>query len=171
MSSKTEAIEAKPLPRKEVVTGFDPVELRAPFFLRCGAIAFDYLLFIVFPVAGLLLSRMFGNDGARLLSSDLNNVGWLIAIIVGISNILLLPMVAGQSLGKMFAGLRIVSVNGERAGVGKIALRQTLGYLLTIATGLLGLFISVFSSKGRALHDYLTGTMVVYGAALPKNDR
>lgn len=168
MSSKSEAIEAKSLPRKEVVTGFDPVELRAPFFLRCGAIAFDYLLFIIFPVLGLLLSRMFGNDGARLLSSDLNNVGWLIAVLVGVSNTLLLPMVAGQSLGKMFAGLRIVSVNGERAGTGKILFRQTLGYVLTVATGMLGLFLSVFNSKGRALHDYLTGTMVVYGAATPK---
>lgn len=168
MSSKVEVIETKPIQRKEVVLGFDPIEFRAPFFLRCGAVAFDYLLVIIFPVLGLLLSRMFGNDGARLLSSDLNNVGWLIAVLVGISNTILLPMVAGQSIGKMFAGLRIVNINGERASAGKILLRQTVGYVLTVATGFLGFFVAVFNSKGRALHDFLAGTMVVYGSATPK---
>ncbi len=168
MSSKTDAISASLPRRKEIITGFDPVALRAPFFLRCGAIAFDYLLIIVFPVLGLLLGRFLGNDGARLLSSEINNLAWLVAILVGLSNMILLPLIAGQSLGKMFAGIRIVTINGEEAPLGSILLRQTVGYALTFVTGGLGLFFSVFSSKGRALHDYLAGTVVVYGTPTPR---
>lgn len=168
MSSKSDAISASLPQRKEIITGFDPVALRAPFFLRCGAIAFDYLLIIVFPVLGLLLGRFLGNDGARLLSSEINNIAWLVAIFVGLSNTILLPLIAGQSLGKMFAGIRIVTINGEEASLGSILLRQTVGYALTFVSGGLGLFFSVFSSKGRALHDYIAGTVVVYGTPTPR---
>lgn len=168
MSSRTDAVAASPPKKKEIITGFDPVELRAPFFLRCGAIAFDYLLVVIFPVLGLLLGRYWGNDGARLLSSEINNVAWLVAILVGFSNIVLLPLVAGQSLGKMLAGIRIVTIRGEEPSFGSIIFRQTLGYLLTLASGGLGFFFSVFSSKGRALQDYLAGTVVVYGTPTPK---
>lgn len=168
MSSRTDAVPASPPKKKEIITGFDPVELRAPFFLRCGAIAFDYLLVVIFPVLGLLLGRFWGNDGARLLSSEINNIAWLVAILVGLSNVVLLPLVAGQSLGKMFAGIRIVTINGGEPSFPSIILRQTLGYLLTLATGGLGFFFSVFSSKGRALQDYLAGTVVVYGRPTPR---
>jgi uncharacterized RDD family membrane protein YckC len=166
MGSKAAAVDsAVSSPRKEVVVGFDPVKLKAPFLLRCGAAVIDYLLVILVPVCGILLARFLGNDGTRLVNSEINNFAWLLAILVAICNLLLLPAVAGQSVGKMVTGLRVVKLNGERAPVAAILLRQTAGYLLTLITGGLGLFLSVFSSKGRALHDLISGTVVVYGAS------
>jgi uncharacterized RDD family membrane protein YckC len=164
MSSKQEALPAKALNRKPTIANFDAVAMRAPFYLRCGAVAFDYLLIIIWPVFGLLLGRSLGIDGAKLLTGELNNIAWLIAILVGLSNNLLLPLVTGQSLGKMAAGLRIVTSEGGHPQARALLFRQTLGYLLTVATFGLGFLFSVFSSKGRALHDYLAGTQVVFGS-------
>ena len=164
MGSKAVAVaSAAPGPRKEVVVGFDPVRLKAPFLLRCGATIIDYLLIILIPVCGILLSRFLGNDGTRLVNSEINNFAWLLAILIGVCNLILLPAVSGQSVGKMATGLRVVGLNGERANIRSVLFRQIIGYLLTLATGGLGLFLSVFSKKGTALHDLISGTVVVYG--------
>ena len=165
MSSKAVAgVNADAGQRKEVIIGFDPDRLKAPFFLRCGAAVIDYLLLILIPVCGLLLSRFLGNDGTRLVNSEINNFAWLLAILVAICNTVLLPAVVGQSVGKMVTGLRIVRLNGESANTGTIVIRQVLGYFLTLLTGGLGFFFSVFSVRGRALHDYLSETVVVYAS-------
>lgn len=164
MSSKQEALPVKAPSRKPTIANFDAVAMKAPFYLRCGAVAFDYLLIIIWPVLGLLLGRSLGIDGAKLLTGELNNIAWLIAILVGLSNNILLPLVTGQSLGKMAAGLRIVTSKGEHPPFGSLVFRQTLGYLLTFGSLGLGFLFSVFSSKGRALHDYLAGTQVVFGS-------
>lgn len=147
---------------REVIVGFSPEAVRAPFLLRCGALIIDYILVIAIPVIGLLLSRFAGNDGAKLLNDGLNNAGWLVAVLVGITNIVLLPMFSGQTLGKMLTGLRIVRIDGTAPTVASIAFRQTGGYVLTMASLGIGFFVSAFSSKGRALHDYLAGTVVIY---------
>lgn len=164
MSSKQEALPVKAPNRKPRIANFDPVAMKAPFYLRCGAVAFDYLLIIIWPVLGLLLGRGLGIDGARLLTGELNNIAWLIAILVGLSNNVLLPLATGQSLGKMAAGLRIVAADGGHPPFGSLIFRQTFGYLITFGSLGLGFLFSVFSSKGRALHDYLAGTQVVFGS-------
>lgn len=163
MSSNAAAANpAKSLARKEIVVDFDPVKLHAPFFLRCGAAVIDYLIFIIIPVLGLLLGRFLGNDGARLVNSELNNIAWLVSIIIALCNMILLPMVSGQSIGKMITGIRIVNITGESASVASIIFRNTIGYLLTLLSIGIGFLFSVFSSKGRALHDFVSGTVVVY---------
>ncbi|MEO8572357.1 MAG: RDD family protein [Pyrinomonadaceae bacterium] len=147
---------------REVIVGFSPEALRAPFLLRCGALIIDYIVVISIPVIGLLLSRFSGNDGAKLLNEGISSASWLVALLVGITNIVLLPMFSGQTIGKIVTGLRIVRIDGTAPPIGVIALRQTAGYFLTLASVGLGFFLSVFSSKGRALHDYISGTVVIY---------
>ena len=141
---------------------FSPEILKAPFFLRLGAAFIDYIIIVIFPVIGLLLSSFAGNDGSRLIHSQLNNIGWLAAIFVAIVNLIILQAAIGQSVGKLLTGLRIVSIDGSEPAFGTIILRNTLGYLLTLGSAGLGLLFSVFSSKGRALQDYIAGTVVIY---------
>lgn len=148
---------------KEVVVGFSPEALQAPFLLRCGALTIDYIIVIAIPVIGLLVSRFSGNDGAKLLNDGVNSAAWLIGLFVGIVNLVFLPMVIGQTVGKLATGIRIVAKDGSSPSVRAILLRQTVGYLLTFVTLGLGFFLSFFSRKGRALHDYLAGTVVIYG--------
>ena len=161
-ASLDKAVSAENPRVKQIVVDFSPESVKAPFFLRCGAMLIDYIVVISIPVISLLLSRFMGNDGARLLNSELNNAGWLIAVLLGLTNFILLPMFSGQTIGKVLAGLRIVRIDGRSASVGKIAFRQTFGYFLTAASLGIGFFISFLSSKGRALHDYVAGTVVIY---------
>ncbi|HKP68263.1 MAG TPA: RDD family protein [Pyrinomonadaceae bacterium] len=147
---------------REVIVGFSPEALKAPFLLRCGALTIDYIVVVAIPVIGLLVSRFSGNDGARLLNDGVNSAAWIIGVFVGIVNLVFLPMVSGQTLGKMLTGIRIVAMDGSAPHLGAIALRQTVGYLLVAVTLGLGYFISFFSRKGRALQDYVAGTVVIY---------
>ena len=147
---------------EETIVDFDPTRVKAPFFLRCGALLADYIVFISIPVIGLILGRYMGNDGARLLGGSLSDASWLIAILLAFTNFIVLPVFSGQTIGKMLAGLRIVRLDGRSASKGSILLRQTVGYLLTAASLGIGFLFSVLSSKGRALHDYIAGTVVIY---------
>lgn len=159
--SESTAEVRKPVTR-EIIVGFSPEAVRAPFLLRCGALIIDYIIVIAIPVIGLLLSRFSGNDGSKLLNEGLSNAGWLVAVLVGFTNMVFLPMFSGQTVGKIVTGLRIVRIDGSAPTIGAVAFRQTGGYFLTLASLGIGFFISVFSSKGRALHDYLSGTVVIY---------
>jgi uncharacterized RDD family membrane protein YckC len=131
----------------------------------------DYMVVVMIPVIGLLLSRVMGYDGAKLLNSELTGVGRAAAVILAIANLVLLPIFTGQSIGKILTGLRIVRIDGRQVPTGAMAVRQTAGYFLTLASLGIGFLLSVFSSKGRALHDYLTGTVVVYADKRTKRIR
>jgi uncharacterized RDD family membrane protein YckC len=148
---------------EQVIVNFDAAQVKAPFVLRCAALTVDYIIIVMIPVLMLLFGRMMGNDGTKLLGGPLNSTGYLIALLVGASNLIILPAIAGQSIGKAVTGIRIVSSNGEGANFGQILRRNLIGYLVTLLTGMLGFIIAAFSSKGRALHDYIGGTVVIYG--------
>jgi len=132
-------------------------ELSAPFLLRCGAVLIDYIIFLIFPVGGLLSDRIFSGGLDIVADSTL----WFLAVILSLVNIVLLPLICRQSIGKLLTGLRIISVKGERSTSGAVLLRQTLGYILTLATLGLGFLICLFTPRARTLHDYLAGTRVV----------
>ena len=149
--------------RREVVLGFSPESVHAPFLLRCGALLLDYVFIIVAPVIFLFLGRFFGEDGTALINGELNNAGWLIAIVIAVADLILLPVVSGQSLGKICAGLHIVSIDGTPARFKNILVRQTLGYFLTLITLGLGFFLSAFNRSGRSLHDLISRTVVIKG--------
>lgn len=164
MNAKAErSIPVKRAGTSEKIVDFSPEQLAAPFLLRCGALMIDYILIISVPVICMLASRYVGNDGAKLLNSELNNTGWLIAILLGLTNFIILPVFSGQSLGKMLTGLRIVALDGRSISFGTILIRHTFGYLFTVLTAGLGFLLSVVNKKGRTLHDYIAGTVVVYG--------
>jgi uncharacterized RDD family membrane protein YckC len=154
---------------REVIVDFDASELKAPFLLRCGALLIDYILIVSVPIICLLIGRLFGDDGRKLLNSELSNTGWLMAILLAVTNFVIFPMFSGQSIGKMLTGLRIVKTDGSTPGFGSFLLRHILGYLLTVLTLGLGFLFSVLNAKGRALHDLVAGTVVVYGKRRPKS--
>jgi uncharacterized RDD family membrane protein YckC len=97
------------------------------------------------------------------LNSELSNTGWLIMLLLGLTNFVIFPMFSGQSIGKMLTGLRIVQKDGSPATFLQLLLRHTIGYLLTAATLGLGFLFSALNQKGRALQDLIGGTVVIYG--------
>ncbi len=161
MEGKTGRQPTKRRVNSEVVLAFSPESVHAPFLLRCGALFIDYLLIIFVPVGFLFLGRFFGEDGSNLIYGDLNNAGWLIAVVLAVANFVLLPASIGQSVGKLLAGIRIVDISGAQPSLKRIVLRQTVGYLLTSATLGLGFLLAAANRSGRSLHDLLAHTVVI----------
>src|SRR5687768_16944207 len=152
----------------EGVVDFNPAAVTAPFALRCGALLADYLLVIVIPAGFLLISRASGNAGSNLINSGFNDIGWLTGLLIAFVSFLLLPIATGKSFGKMAAGLRIVTKDGREPSVRRMAVRQLVAGVLFILTGGLSFLFSALNSSGRALHDYITGTMVIYADKRPR---
>jgi uncharacterized RDD family membrane protein YckC len=145
--------------KREVIVDFSADALRAPFALRCGSFFIDYILVVAVPVLGLVFSLLIDDNPAKAS----NNTTWLIAFLVGISDLIIFPALSGQTLGMMICGLRIVTPDGRDASAGRVILRNTAGYLLTAITLGVGFLMAAVTPTRRALHDYVSGTMVVYG--------
>ncbi|MGI8786633.1 MAG: RDD family protein [Pyrinomonadaceae bacterium] len=164
MSARIETtVPVKTIRTEQVIVDFDAERFKAPFSLRCGAVLIDYILLVFVPVICLLLGRFSEYDGTKLLNSEISNAGWLIMILLAITDFVIFPMFSGQSIGKMLTGLRIVKTDGNAASFSRLLVRHLIGYPLTILTLGLGFFIAVLNNRGRALHDFLAGTIVVYG--------
>ncbi|MDM7921156.1 MAG: RDD family protein [Pyrinomonadaceae bacterium] len=162
-ANQTRPVPRKRLVNKETIVGFSADTLRAPFSLRLASASIDYLIVIVFPVGFLLLARIFGSDGSALINSELNNIGWLLGILIAACNLIALPAISGRTLGKFLTGLSVVDSSGAVPKIKAMLLRQTLGYFIVLATGGLSFLLAAFSSRGRALHDLISGTVVIHG--------
>ncbi len=164
MNARVErAVTAKAVRTEQVIVDFEAERLKAPFLLRCGAFLIDYILLIFIPVSSLLIGRLMNIESSKLLNSEISNTGWLIMLLLALTNFVIFPMFSGQSIGKMLTGLRVVRTDGNAASFSQLLVRHSIGYLLTIATVGLGFLFSILNQKGRALHDFLAGTVVVYG--------
>ena len=147
--------------QKEIIVGFDAERFQAPFALRCGALLIDYLIVVAAPAITFLAAASRGLSGTKFWRDSTLPIGWLIAVLIIVSNFVILPVVTGRTIGKLIAGLTVVGKKGESLTFGAAALRHLLGYPLTLLTGGIGFAIAAFNPKGRALHDFLAGTIVV----------
>ncbi len=153
------AVAAKEAPEMEAIINFSPERMKAPFFLRCTALAFDYMLLLAPPILWLLLSELFDEHGTASIAGS----AWVIGIVLFIANFLVFPILRGQTLGKKLCGLTIVKMDGADVTIGSILVRNLLGYLLTVLTLGLGFLLAAVNSSGRTLHDLMSGTIVVRG--------
>jgi uncharacterized RDD family membrane protein YckC len=157
------ALSAKKIPDAENDAVFDPVRLRAPFALRCAAFCIDYLTLLLLPALWLMGNRVIAEKGSPM---SLGIGVWLMAGAIFVVNFLLLPLFRGQSVGKFVTGLTILHQEGRPAGMGRLLLRNSAGYLLTLLSLGLGFVAAAFNQSGRTLHDVIAGTIVVRGRQL-----
>ena len=122
----------------------------------------DYATVIVFPIVFLLVGRILGYDGAKLLGSGTTIIGLLLAVGLAFGNLVLLPFYNAQSIGKWLTGISIVTSDGESPSMGALALRHTVGYLATLLTFGFGFLLPSASGTGSALHDRISKTVVIY---------
>ncbi|MEP6850350.1 MAG: RDD family protein [Acidobacteriota bacterium] len=147
---------------REVIAAFEPRALKAPFALRCAALCIDYIVLISVPVLTLVLGVSFGGATMSRTGVVSNSTGWLLGALICLTNFFILPSVNGQSIGKMLTGLRIVKMDGRAISFGTVLLRNLVGYAITGLTLGLGFFLAAAGKNGRALHDLIAGTVVVY---------
>lgn len=163
MSARVErTIPAKRMRTEKVVVNFDAERLKAPFTLRCGAILIDYILVIIPLAISYLLSYSKPITGAKW-NDELLNIGWLVTILLILTDFVIFPLINGQTIGKMLTGLRIVKIDGNASSFVAVLMRHLIGYPVSLLVFGLGFLLPVLNESGRALHDYLAGTVVVYG--------
>jgi uncharacterized RDD family membrane protein YckC len=149
----------------EKIIDFAPERVKAPFALRCAALLIDYAVLLVIPVGWLLLARFLSDTG---VPDGIGRTIWILGILLFVADFLLLPILTkGQSFGKVLVGIRIVRIDGTRVHAVGILLRNLLGYLLSALTLGLGFLLSAVNNSGRALHDYVGGTVVIRARKTP----
>lgn len=65
------------------------------------------------------------------------------------------------TLGKKLLGLKVVSEDFSKASLGNIILRETVGKLISSIILLIGYIMVAFNTRKRALHDIISGTVVI----------
>jgi uncharacterized RDD family membrane protein YckC len=128
----------------------------AGFWIRAVAAAVDFTLFA-------LAHASFRAAARRWAPVD---DGWSVEPTVGVFVLLftlayttVLHSVAGQTVGKLLVGVRVVGVQGELPGLGASLLRY-VGYYASAATAGLGFLMAGLRRDKRALHDLVAGTRV-----------
>ncbi|NBH10756.1 RDD family protein [Amycolatopsis sp. SID8362] len=149
----------------ELVTGEAVVlDLRvAKLASRALAMALDVLLqFALLLVAFIVLTLTVpGEDEALALTLILVCV---VLILVGYP-VLSETLTRGRSLGKMAVGLRVVRVDGGPIRFRHALVRGLAGFVVDFWTlglfGAVAVIVSLCSSDGRRVGDFLAGTLVV----------
>ena len=140
----------------------------AGFVTRLIAFAIDQLI-VGFAVAAVVLLAEFVTSAFNVNewfgTGDL--AGTIVTVLVVVTSALifllydlLFWMLAGQTPGKRFLGVRIVRTDGKRLRWGN-ALRRKVGYWIS-AILFLGYLWVIVDNKRQAWHDHLAGTLVLY---------
>lgn len=142
------------------------VRYRAPFALRCGALLIDYIVLALVLTFSIMIARLMGG-GARLAGGSAEKIGIVLTLVVAIADLGVLAGITGRSIGKWTTGLRIERISGGPPGIIRALVRHVIGYPLSLIPFALGFLMVTVSSSGRALHDYLAGTVVVRRSGAP----
>src|SRR5438128_1705254 len=136
------------------------VRYRAPFALRCGALLIDYILLALILTLSIIVARLMGG-GARMAGGTAEKIGLVITSIVALVDLVVLGGIYGQTVGKWTTGLRIERTNGDPPGIVRTLLRTIVGYPLSLLLFGFGFLLAAINPSGRALHDLISGTVVV----------
>lgn len=131
----------------------------AGFFIRLLAFTID-----------MLVTSSLANIVKNLIGSDYDIIGsitayglifWLITILYFT---LLTYFNQGQTLGKMIAGIRVISSRGEKLTFGQVVSRETFGRYVQNKLIFLYLFVA-FAPRKQSLMDMICDTLVVKNSA------
>jgi len=139
---------------------------RAPFALRCGAILIDYILLALILTFSTIMARTMGG-GARLAGGTAEKVGILFTLVAAVLDLGVLAGLTGKTVGKWTTGLRLERTDGSLPGFGWAMLRHFVGYPVSMLVLGIGFLLAIVIPNGRALHDFIAGTVVIreYGGS------
>ena len=111
------------------------------------------VVYFTLAICGMTLAELsLLPKGPLLAFLFVQNAGYLVAFTAG-----------GQTLGKMLAGIKVVSDGSDEGlDLGRAALRTAVWVLLAVPAGL-GFLTALFSNDHRGLHDRFAQTRVVRG--------
>lgn len=87
----------------------------------------------------------------------------LVAVIGFLYYWLLTAFWNGQTLGKKIFRLRVADISGKKAGVGQVALRELVTWLMysTCCLGWIDVAFILFHPRKQAVHDIAARTLVI----------
>lgn len=130
----------------------------AGFWIRALALIIDgAVLLVVRATYALAASLVFGADPER--SWALGSTVSLFTLVFAAAYTTVLHATAGQTIGKLVAGVRVVALDGEPP-LGGAAFLRWLGYFASVATLGFGFVMAGLRADKRALHDVIAGTRV-----------
>ncbi|MFL6255166.1 MAG: RDD family protein [Pyrinomonadaceae bacterium] len=131
---------------------------RAPRFKRMAA-AFTDLLAVAFLCApfAAAIELSIGNWHDPRVSSSMALIAALVMFLYHTCAVAL----AGRTPGMRLCALHIVDARKACVPTTGQCARRAIVYMLSLATGGLGLLYSLFDAEGRTAHDILSGTVVV----------
>lgn len=128
----------------------------ASFGLRAFAFIVDMLVIgainkILINVLGIDLDyEIYGIEMAEILR-------WIVTILYFV---IISLVTKGQTLGKMIAGIRVVSLTSDKLDLGQILIRETAGRIIQNTIMILYL-LPIFTPKNQSLIDFFVDTAVV----------
>lgn len=146
----------------DLVTGEAVVlELRlAKLASRGLALAIDVVVVVALLVGGLLVV---GGIAAQVDDALASALALLLVVLALVGYPAAFETLSrGRTLGKMALGLRVVREDGGSVRFRHALVRALMGFIEIYATsGVIALIVSLASSKGKRLGDFLAGTVVV----------
>jgi len=119
---------------------------KAGFVLRGGALVIDSLI-VALPLE--LIFRAIGQKESYITS------------LIFLLYTCLMTANGGATLGKKFFGLKVISTDGEKVGLGKAFLREVLGKFVSSVVLSLGYFWVIWDKDKQSWHDKIAGTYVI----------
>jgi uncharacterized RDD family membrane protein YckC len=140
---KSSAKKVAPSTSKEVTSApkHVSVDKKAGVVVRWGAWVMDGLIVLIPTV---------------LLSSFI--LGWFIPAIYYIVTEYTMN---GQTLGKRFFGMRVISTNGKPATLSQLVIRETIGKFISWLVFMLGYIWVIFDSNRQGWFDKMANTYVI----------
>jgi len=131
---------------------------RAPRFKRMAAAFVDLLAVALLcaPFAA-AIELSIGNWQDTRVSGSMALIAALVMFLYHTCSVAL----AGRTPGMRLSGLHAVDARKASVPTTGQCARRALGYMLSLATGGLGILYSLFDAEGRTVHDILSGTVVV----------
>src|SRR5215207_497115 len=131
---------------------------RAPRHKRMAAAFVDLLAVALLcaPFAA-AIELSIGNWEDTRVSSSMALIAALVMFLYHTCSVAL----AGRTPGMRLAGLHAVDARKACVPTTGQCARRALAYMLSLATGGLGILYSLFDAEGRTVHDILSGTVVV----------
>lgn len=133
----------------------------AGFWLRFAALFLDGIILslISFPVA-FIVGLLFGISGAQESNAMIGIVYLMLFAVSATYFTLMESSEKGATLGKRAVNIRVVDMQGNRISKGK-AFARWVSHALSYITLYVGFLMQPFTAKKQALHDMVSGTVVV----------
>lgn len=140
-------------------TNFEPKY--AGFWIRLWAFLID--LIIVSALSGLLIKPIFRALDLAITkpSAFMFSPYKVAALVLLLLYFMLMTKIAGQTIGKMIMGIRVVRMDGKKLNWSAVLFREGFGRFISQMLWFAYLFV-LFMPKKQALHDIFGNTVVVH---------